>query len=171
MLKFLQLHLGRILSVKLQKLEHTLHHHLGQLFYKQRHPIRLGHHLLHYLHRQGLPTRHLSVLLGLYRVYTGRAEYTTARELGEQVLTLAQQEQDPGMLMEAHVWIGLTSFFLGEVTEALRHTEQAFSLYDSRQHRSHGFLYGWDPGRFPLPAGIAPAPECRLFPPQELKSL
>ena len=72
----------------------------------------------------------------------------TARELGEQLLTVAQQQQDPKMLMEAHVWIGMNSFLIGEVPESLQHTEQAFSLYDFQQQRSHGFLYGYDPGVF-----------------------
>jgi predicted ATPase len=86
------------------------------------------------------------VLHGLYRFYYVRAELKTAHELGEQCLRLAQSVQDPGLLLEAHRPLGLTSFNLGELATAREHLEQAIALYDPQQHRSHASLYGQDPG-------------------------
>jgi adenylate cyclase len=35
---------------------------------------------------------------------------------------------------------------MGEFVSARKHLEQAITLYDPRQHRSHAFSYGYDPG-------------------------
>jgi predicted ATPase len=42
------------------------------------------------------------VLFGLWRFYLVRAGHQTARELAEQCLSLAQQVQDPTLLLQAH---------------------------------------------------------------------
>jgi class 3 adenylate cyclase/predicted ATPase len=90
------------------------------------------------------------VLFGLRSFYLVRAELQTAHELGEQLLLLAQSVQDSDLLLEAHVALANTFFFLGEVAPAREHAEQGISLYDSQKHRSHAFLYGLDPGVFCL---------------------
>ena len=67
-----------------------------------------------------------------------RAEFQTARELGEQLLSLAQRVQDPALLLEAHHALGDTLFYLGEFARARAHLEQGMALYDPQQHRAHG---------------------------------
>jgi predicted ATPase len=87
------------------------------------------------------------VLWGLWMFHTTRGELQTTRELGEQLLSLAQSVQDPALLLQAHHALGNTSFWLGEVASAQAHLEQSIALYDPQQHRSHAFLYGGhDPG-------------------------
>ncbi len=86
------------------------------------------------------------VLYGLCGFYTNRAELSTARELGEQFLTLTQSVQDPALLMEAHYALGQVLFRLGEFALAQEHVEQGVALYNPQQHRSHAFLYGQDSG-------------------------
>ncbi len=86
------------------------------------------------------------VILGLRRFYLVRAELQTARKLGEQLLSLAQNVQDSSLLLEAHGALGLPLFWLGELTSARAHLEQGITLYDPQQHGSHVFLYGQDPG-------------------------
>ena len=86
------------------------------------------------------------VLCGLWMFYIVRAELQTARELAEQLLRLAQSVQDPPLLLEAHVALGNTLYYLGELASARAHLEQAIALYDPQQHHSHAFLYGQDPG-------------------------
>jgi len=86
------------------------------------------------------------VLRGLWTFYNTRAELQTARELGEQFLSLAQGVQDPALLLEAHRALGRTLFDCGELTPARAHLEQGIAFYDPLQHRSHTFLYGYDPG-------------------------
>jgi predicted ATPase len=87
-----------------------------------------------------------TVLRGLWIFYQVRAELRTARELGEQLLQLAQDAQDPSLLLEAHYTLGETLYYLGEFTSAYAHTKQGIALYDPQQHRSHAFFYGVDPG-------------------------
>ncbi len=92
-------------------------------------------------------TRQLfTVLRGLWVFYIVRAELRTARELGAQLLQLAQDAQDPALLLEAHFASGNTLLWLGELAPARAHLEQESALYNSQKHRSHALLYGQDPG-------------------------
>ena len=85
------------------------------------------------------------VLFGLWRFYLLRANFQTAREVGEQLLLLAQREDDPAWLLEAHFALGGTLFWLGELIAARDHLEQVIALYEPERYRSHVFLYGQDP--------------------------
>jgi TOMM system kinase/cyclase fusion protein len=87
-----------------------------------------------------------SVLWGLWYFYFARAELQTARELGEQCLSLAQRLQDDDVLLQAHRMLGMTLFWLGELVPARVHLEQGITRYDSQQHRFLAFRYGTDPG-------------------------
>jgi predicted ATPase len=69
-----------------------------------------------------------------------------AYELGEQLLTLAQQVRDVSMLCAAHRALGSTLLFLGVVAEAQPHYAHGIALYDPQQHRASAFLYGEDAG-------------------------
>jgi class 3 adenylate cyclase/predicted ATPase len=87
-----------------------------------------------------------SVLRGLWNFYLVRAEHQTAQELAEQLLALAQRSQTPAFLLEAHMALGISSFWQGAIAPARAHLEQASTLYDPQPHRAHAFLYGLDPG-------------------------
>jgi class 3 adenylate cyclase/predicted ATPase len=82
------------------------------------------------------------VLWGLWVFSLVRAELQTARELGEQLLTLAQSAQDPALLLEAHHALWVTLLYRGELLPARAHMEQGIALYDPQQHRALAFLYG-----------------------------
>ena len=87
------------------------------------------------------------VLWGLARMHDVRGQLRVGRELGEQLLRLAQQAQEPALLLEAHheLWANLSE--LGELISARTHLEQGFALYDRQKHKHHAFLYGGhDPG-------------------------
>jgi class 3 adenylate cyclase len=92
------------------------------------------------------PNQLFTVLHGLWSYYQVRSELQTAHELGEQLLTLAQQAQDSAMLVVAHRALGTTLLFLGAVAAAHTHYAQGMALYDSQQHRAAAFLYGDDAG-------------------------
>jgi len=96
--------------------------------------------------RVGETPQLFSVLRGLWQFYNGRGAYQTARELGEQCLQLAQQEDDTAHLVEAHHTLWTTRFLLGELPLAHTHLEQGLALYDPEQHRTLALLYGHDPG-------------------------
>jgi predicted ATPase len=90
------------------------------------------------------PHQLFPVLRGLWYHYLVRAELQTAHTLGEQLLSLAQQVQDPAMLVAARCALGATLLHLGAVAAALTHYAQGMTLYDSQQHRAAAFLYGGD---------------------------
>jgi class 3 adenylate cyclase/predicted ATPase len=81
-----------------------------------------------------------AVLRGLWNFYLLRSELQTARELGEQLLTLAQRAQDPVLFLEAHNVLGSTFFWLGDLPLARTHLEQGIALYDPHQH--HSLVFG-----------------------------
>jgi TOMM system kinase/cyclase fusion protein len=92
------------------------------------------------------PQQLFPVLRGLCNYFHVRAEYRTAHDLGTQLLTLAQQAQDPAMLLAAHRALGATLAYLGTVALAHRHLAHGRALYDPQQHRAYVLLYGEDAG-------------------------
>jgi predicted ATPase len=86
------------------------------------------------------------VLCGLWGFYNVRGELQTARELGEQLLSLAQRQPDPMPLVLAHRALGDTLVWLGEVVSGRGHLEQSIALYVPQQHRALTVLAGEDPG-------------------------
>ncbi|MFS2199067.1 adenylate/guanylate cyclase domain-containing protein [Pseudomonas sp. Pseusp3] len=87
-----------------------------------------------------------STLLGLWSYYTLRTQYSTACELAERLLSIAQTAQDPDLLVEAHAALGQTLLFQGDLKNAHDHQERARVLYDPDRHRTHSITYGMDPG-------------------------
>ena len=83
---------------------------------------------------------------GLAAFYYVRAELTIARDLGEQLLRVVQEENDQALLLEAHQELGGTLSSMGEFTSALQHLERGIRLYDPQRHHAHAVLYGQDPG-------------------------
>jgi predicted ATPase len=90
------------------------------------------------------------VLGGLVLFYVNRRELQTARELGEQMLSLAQRIQDPAGLPSAHIMLGNALFSLVEWDAARTHLEQGIALYNLQPYRSHGFLNAVHLGVFGL---------------------
>lgn len=87
-----------------------------------------------------------TALWGLYAYYVVRAEHQIARELGEQLLYLAQRVQIPHLPVVVHWALGITLYFCGEFTTSRSHLEQGIALYDPQQQPSQTFPYGSDPG-------------------------
>ncbi len=81
----------------------------------------------------------LQVLRGLWGFYLMRAEFQTARELGNQLLTLAQNVQNPALLLQAHQALGQTLSPLGELIPARAHLEQSPALHDPQKGSSYVF--------------------------------
>jgi predicted ATPase len=92
------------------------------------------------------PQQLFPVLRGLWNYYQVHAELQTAYTLSEQLLALAQQVQDSGMLSAAHRASGSTLSYMGKPASALTHLIQGIALYDPLQHRTSMFLYGEDAG-------------------------
>ena len=65
-------------------------------------------------------------------------------------MSLAEDTQDSGLMVEAHLALGNSLFLFGKLTPALKHFEQSMSLYDPKTHHVHALIYGLDPGVFCL---------------------
>ena len=85
-------------------------------------------------------------LQGLCQCYYGRGALPTARELGEQLLGLAQREAAPTHLLEAHDALGSTLFYLGEYAAAWRHLEQGIARTDPTAEWALALRHGVAPG-------------------------
>ncbi|RME42114.1 MAG: hypothetical protein D6791_18520, partial [Chloroflexi bacterium] len=86
------------------------------------------------------------VLWGLWAFYEVRSQYKAAREIGEQLVQLAEQAGDPVLLTGAYFALGNTLFLQGELPAAQAHFNQVAEVYDPAQHRTLATLYGQDPG-------------------------
>ena len=80
-------------------------------------------------------------LLGLWTYYVERAELATAHELAAQLLRLAQSVQSAGLLVWAHLSLGITLHFQGDQIEARRHLEQSLACYDPSRFRAVSAQY------------------------------
>ena len=85
------------------------------------------------------------VLYGLSRLYKKRGKLRRARDLGEQLLILAQQHGDAALLLRGHYVLGETLLWLGECSAARAHLEHGIAVYDPQQHDAHDLLYEADP--------------------------
>ncbi|MGH6912469.1 MAG: AAA family ATPase, partial [Geminicoccales bacterium] len=74
------------------------------------------------------------VLFGQYLFRLLRGELTVAHEVGQEMVRLAERQQDTASLLIAHRTLGTNLFWLGRPAPALTHIDQALALYDPAQH-------------------------------------
>ncbi len=84
------------------------------------------------------------VLWGLWMFYAVRPAYPCAREMADHLLRLGQKAEDASVSMHGHLACGVTSLFVGELSSARSHLEQAAALYVADQHRAHAARFGQD---------------------------
>ena len=85
------------------------------------------------------------VLYGLWLFYLVRADLSLARQLGEDLLSLAAQRDETPLSVIAHCAVGITSYYLGELLPARRHVEEGLMCYTPAQQSSPLFRVGFDP--------------------------
>jgi predicted ATPase len=88
----------------------------------------------------------VSVLLGMWGFYVMRPQLHTAREVGETMLCLAQPVHDPALVVIASSALGTTWLWLGALSAARQHHEEAIARYTPDQHRVMVFRTGRDLG-------------------------
>jgi class 3 adenylate cyclase/predicted ATPase len=81
------------------------------------------------------------VLTGLADFYRARGDLEAARELGEQLLTLAQSHHGPERLAYAHWVLGEALFYLGKFVPARAHLDRALAVSATPQDRSLPSLF------------------------------
>ena len=93
----------------------------------------------------GTPSQYFQVLWGLFSNYNTRNRQRQSIKFAQELLDLAESAQDNGLLLGAHRCLGPPLFHLGNLQQARFHLEQAISLYNIDQHKSHIYLYAHDP--------------------------
>jgi class 3 adenylate cyclase/predicted ATPase len=94
----------------------------------------------------GETPQQFQALWGVFYFALIQAEMPRARDLAEQLLSLAQRWREPAFELQAHWALGAALWFLGDFVAARVHLEAGLRLYDPQQHRGHAVLYGTDPG-------------------------
>src|SRR5262249_37507049 len=82
-----------------------------------------------------------SALRGLENFYLVRGQVDLARDLAEQLLTLAQRGHDPARISLAHLALGSTLYWLGENEAALSYLAQGVALYETQSRRSSSVVH------------------------------
>ncbi len=89
--------------------------------------------------RVGETPQLFQVLRGSWSFHFNRGAVPVARELGEQLLALAERAESPALLLEAHQALGMTLFFLGDYTAAQVHCAKGIALMDPAAARALDF--------------------------------
>jgi class 3 adenylate cyclase/tetratricopeptide (TPR) repeat protein len=86
--------------------------------------------------------RLVPALWGLWHVSFNRGLHREARDLGEELLSLASELGDPVFLLEAHHSLWTTLYGSGELEAAEFHVQEGLSQYDPERHRAYASIYG-----------------------------
>jgi class 3 adenylate cyclase/tetratricopeptide (TPR) repeat protein len=87
-----------------------------------------------------------SALTGLWGVYLTRPRLRTARELAERSFALAGRLACRALVQEAHLMLGASLFYLGDLIAARAHLEEGIALYEKPADRGQVITLGADPG-------------------------
>lgn len=90
----------------------------------------------------GEASEHFVVLWGLWRFYRQGAEFGEAHELADEMLGLAQRQQEPSLLIQARHAQWTTNYLVGEFASAREHAEQGIALYSPDEHHAQAFVFG-----------------------------
>jgi predicted ATPase/predicted Ser/Thr protein kinase len=94
----------------------------------------------------GEPPQLFTVIFALWAYYIVGAKLEDARQMGEQLLRMAERAQDPILLLGGHYTLGTTMQFLGRLPEGQEHLTLATSYYDPNKRKAYKSLYRIDPG-------------------------
>ena len=81
------------------------------------------------------------VMVGQWSIHFNRGEIEQSVAVGEDLLRLAQEQQDLGARVMAHRNLGCALLCLGRLASARRHLEQILALYDPVPHGSLALRY------------------------------
>jgi len=86
------------------------------------------------------------VLWGLAFLYAARGALYKARKLGERLVDLAKNTEEPTQLLAAHTALGFALMGTGEFEAAADHLDEVIRLHDPNKHRWLASVYLIDPG-------------------------
>lgn len=90
--------------------------------------------------------RFFAALVGAWAYHFVRAQYETAHGLCEQMLQLAEQSQDPVLLVMASMFWAKVHYFQGDLIAAQQLGERALALDRREYHEAYLSVYNEDGG-------------------------
>ncbi len=94
----------------------------------------------------GETPRLIPVLAGLWAYNQVRANLGKALEYAEKLHKLSRASKTNDLLLESHVFLGVTSLHRAKFEDSVSHMRQAIAIYDHDEHSGHAYTYGQDPG-------------------------
>ncbi|MGH7934468.1 MAG: hypothetical protein ACREQN_15085 [Candidatus Binataceae bacterium] len=85
------------------------------------------------------------VAFGLWSFHLVRSEHPKGRQYADEMVRLASQLHDAGLMVQAKWGIGCTQFFMGEFRAARASLEEVVRCYEPQGHRNLAFQFGQDP--------------------------
>ena len=85
----------------------------------------------------GKTSKKFQVLVGLWNFYWVSGQLQKALLTAQELLSLAEDQQDPGCLLRAHAALGEILFHTGQLPAARQHLAQGVELYHSLERHSH----------------------------------
>jgi predicted ATPase/class 3 adenylate cyclase len=83
-------------------------------------------------------------LRGRHITCSQHGDNRSSRQVAHEFLQMAQRQTDSAPQSLAHRIMGQSSMFLADLETAREHLEQAYALYDSKEHHSSAATYGLD---------------------------
>ncbi|MDQ2839835.1 MAG: hypothetical protein M3Y72_02100 [Acidobacteriota bacterium] len=91
------------------------------------------------------PAQVMPILYGVWVSNLVHGKLERAIGYGKDFLDLAERSHSPAVLVGQRM-VGVPLFYLGQLSRAREHLEQANSLYEAAKHRALAWLYGQEPG-------------------------
>jgi predicted ATPase len=85
-----------------------------------------------------------SVLNGLIGVHVARGEFEQSRDLAEELLARARQQDDLTARLMGHRALGMSLFLIGELRPARVHLLNSLELYDETRHGPLALIFSQD---------------------------
>lgn len=82
---------------------------------------------------------------GIWVYYTVRGRHLEAVEMARRLMHVAEEAKQPDLILESHVALGHSLYYLPDLKSGCRHLERVLELYDAEKHASHAQIYGQDP--------------------------
>ena len=101
-------------------------------------------------HDTGKDSELFATVFGVWMVAYSSGNCEAARSCTSELMSIAQNQSDPGYLLQAHHCAWPMELYIGNFEAAHKHVEAGLPLYDKEAHRDHAVLYG---GHDPEPCG------------------
>ena len=94
----------------------------------------------------GTDLQRVSILFCLCAATTLTAQLKQALDLAQQIIAVAERQDDPTYQLLGHRMLGTIQLYAGRNREALESLERSKRYRDARRHRALSYRFGWDPG-------------------------